>query len=128
MAWLAETHLLEGRIEEAIALGEDALGLARAQDVHGDGVWCVQLLGRVALTQGDLRRAEALYREAHAAAAAGGRYPLVAHCHLGLGQVYRQRGERQDAVDHLTTAATMYRDMDMRFYLERAEAELRNVA
>jgi tetratricopeptide (TPR) repeat protein len=105
-------------------LGEDALGLARAQGVHGDGVWCVQLLGRVALTQGDLQRAEALYREAHAAAAAGGRSPLVAHCHLGLGQVSRQRGERQDAVDHLTTAATMYREMGMTYWLQRAEAQM----
>jgi len=28
------------------------------------------------------------------------------------------------AQEHLTTAATMYREMDMRFWLEKAEAEL----
>jgi len=54
-----------------------------------------------------------------------GMRPLVAHCHLGLGKLYRQTGQREQAREHLTTATTMYREMDMRFWLEQAEAELR---
>jgi hypothetical protein len=54
--------------------------------------------------------------------------PLVAHCHLGLGRLYRRTGKRDQAQEHLTTATTMYREMDMRFYLEQAEAETRNSA
>jgi hypothetical protein len=50
--------------------------------------------------------------------------PLVAHCHLGLGKLYRRTGKREQAQEHLTTARTMYREMDMRFWLEKAEAEL----
>ena len=50
--------------------------------------------------------------------------PLVAHCHLGLGKLYRRTGKRQDARDHLTTAATMYCEMGMTYWLERAEREL----
>jgi hypothetical protein len=34
--------------------------------------------------------------------------PLVAHCHLGLGILYRRTGKPQEAQEHLTTAATMY--------------------
>jgi hypothetical protein len=49
--------------------------------------------------------------------------PLVAHCHLGLSKLSRRTGKGDDAHDHLTTATTMYRDMDMRFWLEQAEAE-----
>jgi uncharacterized membrane protein YvbJ len=33
-------------------------------------------------------------------------------------------GKRQQAQEHLTTATAMYREMDMPFWLERAEAEL----
>jgi hypothetical protein len=51
--------------------------------------------------------------------------PLVAHCHLGLGRICRSTGKRQQAQEHLTTATTMYRAMDMRFWLEQAEEELR---
>jgi hypothetical protein len=51
--------------------------------------------------------------------------PLVAHCHLGLGKLYRRTDKREQAQEHLTTATPMYREMDMRFWLEQAEAELR---
>jgi uncharacterized protein HemY len=50
--------------------------------------------------------------------------PLVAHCHLDLGKLYRRTGNRQQAQEHLATATAMYREMDMRFWLEQAEAEL----
>ena len=52
--------------------------------------------------------------------------PLVAHCHLGLGKLYRRTGKREQAQEHLTTATTMYREMDMTFWLEQAEAEMRS--
>jgi uncharacterized protein HemY len=54
-----------------------------------------------------------------------GMRPLVAHCHLGLGKLYRRAGTLLEAQEHLRTAAAMYREMDMRFWLEHAEAELR---
>jgi class 3 adenylate cyclase len=50
--------------------------------------------------------------------------PLVAHCHRGLGTLYRRTGDRTKAAQHLTTAIAMYREMDMGFWLARAEAEL----
>ena len=49
--------------------------------------------------------------------------PLAAHCHLGLGKLYRRAGKRQEAQEHLTTAATMYHEMGMQSWLERVEAE-----
>ena len=50
--------------------------------------------------------------------------PLATHCHLGLGKFYSRTGDRAKATEHLTIAATMYREMDMCFWLEKAEAEL----
>jgi hypothetical protein len=49
---------------------------------------------------------------------------LVAHCHLGLGKLYRRTGQRQQAHEHLTAAATMDREMGMTYWLEQAQAEL----
>jgi len=49
--------------------------------------------------------------------------PLSAHCHPGLGELHRT-GDREKAAEHLTTAATMYREMDMSFWPEKTEAEL----
>jgi hypothetical protein len=48
--------------------------------------------------------------------------PLVAHCHLGLGKLYRRTGDHAKAHEHLMTASAMYREMDLGFYLALAEA------
>ena len=53
--------------------------------------------------------------------------PLVAHCHFGLGRLFRRAGKPKDAQEQLATATTMYRDMDMRFWLEQAEVELKEL-
>jgi hypothetical protein len=48
--------------------------------------------------------------------------PLIAHCHLGLGKLYHLTGDPAKADEHLTTAATMYREMGMDFWRAQAEA------
>jgi hypothetical protein len=67
------------------------------------------------------------YREALALAEPRGMRPLGAHCHFGLGRLSQRTGKRDQACEHLTTATTMYREMDMRFWLEKAEAEMRQL-
>ena len=64
------------------------------------------------------------YRQALAVASELGLRPLVAHCHLGLGRLYRQRGTSERAPIHLETATAMYREMGMSFWQDRAETEL----
>jgi hypothetical protein len=72
----------------------------------------------------DAERGEAYYRQALALAEPRGMRPLVARCRVGLGKLYTRTGKPEQAREHLATATTMYRDMDMRFWLEQAEAEL----
>jgi hypothetical protein len=50
--------------------------------------------------------------------------PLVAHCHLGLGQLYCQTGRAEQAHTTLYAAVDLYRAMDMTLWLHRAEAAL----
>ena len=58
-------------------------------------------------------------------AAPRGMRPLAAHCHLGLGTVSRRIGKREQAQEHLITAATMFREMGRRLWLDQAETEMR---
>jgi hypothetical protein len=46
-------------------------------------------------TRFDAESGEAHYRKALALAEPRGMRPLVAHCHLGLGKLYRRIGERK---------------------------------
>ena len=50
--------------------------------------------------------------------------PLQAHCHLGLGTLYTQIGQREQARAALTTAIDLYRAMAMTFWLPQVEAAL----
>ena len=50
--------------------------------------------------------------------------PLQAHCHLGLGTLYAQTGQWQQAQAALSAAIDLYRAMDMIFWLSQAEAAL----
>jgi hypothetical protein len=54
--------------------------------------------------------------------------PLVAYCHLGLGTLYARVGKPEHAREYLAAAASMFRDMDMRFWLAQADSELNNLA
>jgi class 3 adenylate cyclase/tetratricopeptide (TPR) repeat protein len=72
----------------------------------------------------DASTAETEYRRALALAEPRGMRPLVAHCQLGLGKLYRRTGTPEQAREHLITAAAMYREMDMPFWLEQAAAEM----
>jgi hypothetical protein len=54
--------------------------------------------------------------------------PLVAHCLLGLGKLYRRTDKQEQAQEHLTTATTMCREMGMTYWLEKAAADLQVLA
>jgi hypothetical protein len=56
-----------------------------------------------------------------------GMRPLLAHCHLDLGTLYRRLGRHDAAQAELSTALALYRAMEMAFWLSRAEAELARV-
>jgi class 3 adenylate cyclase/tetratricopeptide (TPR) repeat protein len=123
-AQVGEGYLLAGRPDEAACLAATALEAARAHKQRGQEAAALWLSAEIAGGALDEERAEADYRQAMALASEIGMRPLVAHCHLGLGKLYRRTGKREQAQQHLSTATTMYRDMDMRFWLEQAEAEL----
>ena len=111
--------------DDARRLGDRAV--ETAEDYPGFTAHALRLLGDIAThpDRFDAESGEAHYRQALALADTLGMRPLVAHCHLGLGKLYRRTGKREQAREHFATATTMYREMDMRFWLEQAEAEIR---
>jgi tetratricopeptide (TPR) repeat protein len=128
--WLSEVFLLAGREADARAAAQRALGLARQHKERGHEAYALRLLGEIAARADplDIGKAENHYRQALALAEELGMRPLMAHCHVGLGKLYRRIGSRQQAEEHLTTAAAMMREMKMGMWLENAEAELEELA
>jgi tetratricopeptide (TPR) repeat protein len=119
---LGEGHLLAGDFAAAERQGARALDLARARGERGVEAWALRLLGE-ARRDSDARRAEGHYREALLLASELEMRPLIAHCHLGLGNLHRRIGTPEPAREHLATATAMLREMGMRLWLEEAEAQ-----
>ena len=118
--------MLAARLEDALAFARRALTLTRDRGERGYEAHALRLLGEIASCPDspDVETAQAHYHQALVLAEELGMRPLVAHCHLGLGKLYRRTGDLQKAQEHLTTATTMYREMDMGFWLEQAEAAI----
>ncbi len=122
---LGRASLLLGRLHDARRLGDRAVEFSPGHP--GVVARAHHLLGDVAThpERFDAPRGEAHYRQALALAEPHSMRPLVAHCHLGLGNLHGRIGKREQALEHLVTAAAMYRDMGMHFWLEQAEAASR---
>jgi tetratricopeptide (TPR) repeat protein len=121
---LGRAGLLLGRLDEARRLGDRALAISSSQP--GFAAHALHLLGDVAAhpDRFDAERGETHYRQALALAEPRRMRPLVAHCHLGLGTLYRRTGTREQAQQHVATATTMYRDMGMTYWLGQVEGEI----
>jgi len=118
---------IAGRPDEAREFANVALEQSRDDKQRGIYALTRFALGEIALNRAH-DEADRNYREALALAEPRGMRPLVAHCHLGLGKLYRRTGKREQAQEHLTTATTMYREMGMTYWLEQVGAEMRGLA
>jgi tetratricopeptide (TPR) repeat protein len=129
VALLSEVYLLAGRLDDARQGATRALSLARTHQERGSEAWTLRLLGDLAAQEPTVQGAAAAthYQQALVLADELGMRPLQAHCHRGLGTLYAQTGQREQARTELSTAIEMYQAMEMTFWLPETEAALAQV-
>ena len=129
VVWLSEVCRLAERGEEAWQHARQALDLARQQKERGYEAFALHQLGVVHAHTSplDAAPAEAHYQQALALAEELGMRPLQAHCHRSLGTLYATTGQTEHARVELSTAITLYRNMEMTFWLPQAKAALAQV-
>jgi tetratricopeptide (TPR) repeat protein len=127
------SHMVEAplitEIPSAYKFAMRSLDMARDQNARGEQAHVLRLLGDHHRRHGadDVDRAESSYRQALSTAQELGMRPLQAHCHLGLGTLYSERGEQALARQELSKAQALYRDMEMTFWIPSVEAALSQV-
>jgi tetratricopeptide (TPR) repeat protein len=126
LALFANALVSVGRREEAEPIAIEALEVARTHREAGSTAYAWHALATVAADV-DAARAQTCYAEALQIAEKFGMRPLVAHCHLGLGELRRRTDTCSEADEHFTIAIAMYRDMDMPYWLAHAESRLRSL-
>ena len=130
LAWLGEAYLLEGRFDDALERAQQAVSLAQRHQERGHEAWGLRLLGEIVSRRDPsaVETAEGYYQAALALASELGMRPLVAHCHFDLGKLFRKTDQQEQARQYLTSATTAYREMNMRFWGDQAEADTRELA
>ena len=123
---LGNAYMITERHEDALRVAAQAADLSRKHDFRANLAWALRLLGMIQAdqTHGDETEAQAFFLEGLALARDLGMRPLQAHCHFGLGKLYRQVGRLEEARSELSMAVAMLREMGMAFWLPEAEAEL----
>jgi len=121
---LGRACLLLGRLDDAERLGNHAVEISPQQ--LGNAAHGYHLLGDVAThpDRFDAESGEFQYRKSLSLAEKREMRPLIAHCHLGIGKIYRRTGKRQEAGELFTSASTMYREMKLTFWAKQVEAEM----
>jgi tetratricopeptide (TPR) repeat protein len=126
IGWWGEAALLAGHTEDAMQHATRARDIARAQKEQGYEAYALRLLGKIAAHghPPEVEQAETHYQQALARADELGMRPLQAHCHFDLASLYGKTERAVEAQTELVTAAEMYREMGMLFWLAQAEAML----
>lgn len=115
---------IAGNFDEAAETASRVVEFTAERGFRGSEARALLLLGEIRANRepADAAGAEAHDRQALKLAGELGMRPLVAHCHFALGRLYARTGKRDEAALHLGKATGLFRDMDMPFWLERAEA------
>jgi class 3 adenylate cyclase/tetratricopeptide (TPR) repeat protein len=129
LSYLSEAYLLDSRPDDALPLARSALEISSSRKERGHEANALRLLGDIAMRRYplEIEQAETYYQQALTLANELGMRPLQTHCHRGLGTLYNQTGQIEQARAELTTAIDMYREMEMTFWLPETEAALAEV-
>jgi class 3 adenylate cyclase/tetratricopeptide (TPR) repeat protein len=124
---LSYACLLLGQVADAKRFADRAVEFSSVRPEYYP--WVLQVLGNLASHPAsfDFNLAERHYYEAIALSEPQGRRPLIAHCRFRLGRLYAVRGQRKEAQTQLDIAATMFREMDMSFWLKQAESAMKEL-
>jgi class 3 adenylate cyclase/tetratricopeptide (TPR) repeat protein len=126
LVFLADALRELGRRDAARERAVEALEVARTHQEAGSVAYALHTLGNV-YAEDDGERARSCFDEAAEMAARLGMRPLVAHCHVGLGELFRRRGDVSAAGERFRSAVALYRDLDMASWCRRAESALSSV-
>ncbi|UCH48672.1 MAG: AAA family ATPase [Betaproteobacteria bacterium] len=124
----ADVYLSGGNFAEAREQAEQAIALAHELHQRGWEAESLKTLGDSRAQAGvELGQASEDYRRALGLATELGMRPLEAHCHLGLGKLHADASKLTEAKEHLSAAIALYQEMGMQFWLDKADAAVKEL-
>jgi tetratricopeptide (TPR) repeat protein len=119
---LSEATLLSGDLGKALTIATQAVQRTRMYGERSAEAYACWLLATIHNTRAaDLEPAANMFQAATVIATELGLQPLLAHCHLGFGDLYERRGSSPEASAHRDRGQRLLRELGMKawFNLER---------
>jgi tetratricopeptide (TPR) repeat protein len=135
--WLLSTHSLylgsicfqQGNLKSALNYVEEALRLSQKNyEKHLEAlswIWLGRIVGRTETAQ--IRKAEEYLLRGMNMLDELKLKPYYTQSHLFLGELYANAGRKQEALQNLKKAESMYREMGMDYWLGKAQEALKSL-
>ncbi len=123
-AWLAEVQFLDGKIAEAEALATENLQLAESNG-NGTGQCISYRVLAMAAAKKDppnWNSVDEILGTCLSLAEKRGERPHLAITHFRYAEMLQQKGDHNAAREQLGQATALFREMEMTWWLEQAEA------
>jgi class 3 adenylate cyclase/tetratricopeptide (TPR) repeat protein len=120
----AHAYLAAGRLAEARTAVAAGFAAVAARNARGYLAPLLRVEAEILALESADRSGGGRLPEALEVATKLGMRPEAAHCRLALARLDLGAGKPRDAEEHLRAAITLYRDMSMGFWLERAVAAM----
>ena len=126
---LAEAYHLKGQTEKAIHNLKEALNIFHQKGERGFGAWALYYMAKIQSQEESEQVQQSInsYRRVKEQAAELGMRPLLAHCHMGHGQVYIKKGKTSEARSELSAAMDLYRFMGMSLWMPQVESAFEEI-
>jgi class 3 adenylate cyclase/tetratricopeptide (TPR) repeat protein len=114
---LADAYRVTGDVALALDTLSRALDLAAKSGERGFESWAMVVMARIKSDMEQVDEATQWYDRSLKQADELSMRPLVAHCHQGLGELYRRLGKKEEALSEFDTANGMYRALGMTYHM-----------
>ena len=112
---LAEAYFLAGDLQKAVTTAGEAIRQARRHEERGAEAYAWWVLATAqSAGAGHLESADDSFKAARAIAIELRLQPLLAHCHLGLGDLCQRRGDQTEASAHWERGRRLCEALQMR--------------
>lgn len=122
---LSEASFLAGDLARARTIAGEAIELTRAHEERSAGAYASWLMAMIHSASADeFELAAELFDTVMATATELSLRPLLAHCHLGFGDLYERRGQRAKAIEYQTQGSQLLRALGMKPWFQLGRATL----
>ena len=113
---LADAYRVAGKLSSAAKTISGAMEMTAKRKERGFAAWALLVTARITEAEEKYKASEKWYQRALQQATQLSMQPLVAHCRMGLANLYRRAGRTKEAEQEQRNAQGLYKSLGMKYW------------